>query len=123
MIKQLEITGVHMQVGDDLRKYIAKKIGRLDRYIPKECRDSARLEIKLKESKAKGKKNCICEIILHLPHEKLVVSEGTVNIFAAVDITETKLRHRLKRYKELHSSLRLHQRILTHLKRRPLPEL
>ena len=25
MIKQLEITGVHMQVGDDLRKYIAKK--------------------------------------------------------------------------------------------------
>jgi ribosomal subunit interface protein len=123
MIKQLEIAGVHMQVGDDLRKYVTKKIGRLDRYIPKDCRESVHVEIKLKEGKATGKKECTCELIMHLPHETLTIAETTVNIFAAVDIAETKLRYQLKRYKELHANPRLHQRVLSHFKRRPVPEV
>ena|SRR6478672_6104143 len=123
MIKQLEIAGVHMQVGDDLRKYVTKKIGRLDRYVPKDCRESVHVEIKLKEGKARDKKECTCEVIMHLPHETLTIAESTVNIFAAVDIAETKLYHQLKRYKELHANPRLHQRVLSHFKRRPVPEV
>lgn len=119
MIKQLEITGVHMQVGDDLRKYATKKIGRLDRFIPKSHHESIRVEVKLKEATVKGKKECTCEVIMHLPHEQLTVSESTINTFAAVDIVETKLHHQLKRYKELHVNPRLHRRLLTRLKHRP----
>jgi ribosomal subunit interface protein len=119
MIKQLEIAGVHMQVGEDLRRYAAKKIGRLDRYIPKDCRESVRIEIKLKEGKAKDKKECTCEVIIRLPQETLTVAESTINIFAAVDIVETKLHHQLKRYKELHVNPRLHRRVLARLKHRP----
>lgn len=120
MIKQLEITGVHMQVGEDLQKYVTKKIGRLDRFIPKGSRESVHVEIKLKEATTKGKKECTCEVIMRLPHDQLTVSESTVNTFAAVDIVETKLHHQLKRYKELHANPRLHQRLMTRLKHRPV---
>jgi len=119
MIERLDISGVHMNVGDDLKKYVAKKIGRLDRFIPKVWRGSVRVEVKLKESKAKDKNERTCEVILRLPQETLTVKETTINIYAAVDIAETKLHHQLKRYKELHASPRLHRRLLSKFKHRP----
>lgn len=119
MIKQLDITGVHMDVGEDLRKYVAKKIGRLDRYIPRANRESVYVQVKLKEVKQDGKKECICEVIMQLPQDKITVAEGTINAFAAVDIAETKLHHQLARYKSLKANPRLHRRLLTRLKHRP----
>lgn len=120
MINRLDISGVHMDVGADLRKYATKKIGRLDRFVPRASRESVHADIKLKEGKAKGKNERTCEIILHLPHETLTVKETTINIYAAIDIAETKLRHQLKKYKDLHASPRLHQRLMAKLKHRPV---
>lgn len=119
MIKRLEITGVHMEVGDDLRKYVIRKIGRLDRFIPKGSRESVLADIKLKEGKAKDKNERTCEIILRLPHETLTLKETTINIYAAIDIAEAKLRNQLKKYKDLHASPRLHQKVIARLKHRP----
>lgn len=119
MIKRLEITGVHMEVGDDLRKYVIRKIGRLDRFIPKGSRESVHADIKLKEGKAKDKNERTCEVILHLPHETLTLKESTINIYAAIDIVEAKLHNQLKKYKDLHASPRFKQRLIARLKRRP----
>lgn len=119
MIKRLDISGVHMSVGDDLKKYVFKKIGRLDRFIPKANHESIHVEVKLKEGKAKDKNERTCEVIMRLPQETITIKETTINIYAAVDIAETKLRHQLKRYKDLHTSPKLHQRVLAKLKHRP----
>jgi putative sigma-54 modulation protein len=119
MIQHLEITGVHMQVGEDLQKYVAKKIGRLDRYIPKNARVSVHVQVKLKESKAKNKDERTCEVLVHLPGEEITVSESTINMFAAVDIVELKLKNQLKRYKDMQANPRLHQRLLARFKHRP----
>lgn len=100
MIEKLEIAGVHMELDDDISKYVTKKIGHLDRYIPRHARDSAHAEVKLKESHAKNKRQFTCEIILALPGEQIMVSESTLNMFAAVDIAEETLKNRLKKYKE-----------------------
>lgn len=121
MIQKLDITGVHLEVNDELKKYVQKKLGRLDRFIPKESRESVHLEVKLKEGKAKNKDERTCEAIMHLPGENITLKESTINIYAAVDIVETKLRHALKKYKDLHTSPRLRQRLLTKLKHRPVP--
>jgi putative sigma-54 modulation protein len=121
MIQKLDITGVHLEVDDELKRYVQKKLGRLDRFIPKLSRESVHLEVKLKEGKAKNKDERTCEIILHLPGENIFVKESTINMYAAIDIVETKLHYQLKKYKELHASPRLHQRLLTRLKHRPLP--
>lgn len=123
MIRNLEITGIHMQVGDDLHKYVAKKIGGLDKFVPRAARESVHAQILLKEENKKGAKLCICEVTVQLPHDTINISEGTVNIFAAVDIVEAKLKVALKKYKELHGNPRLRQRVLTHIKRRPVPEV
>lgn len=121
MITRLDISGVHMSVGNDLKKYVVRKIGRLDRFIPRAGRESVHAEVKLKEGKAKNKNERTCEVIMHLPHENIAVKESTINMYAAIDIVETKLHHQLKRYKELHASPRLHQRMMSRLKHRPMP--
>lgn len=119
MINKLEISGVHLKVDDDLRKYVTKKIGKLDHFMPRHARESAHAEVFLKEEKSKGKQRNTCEIVLYLPHDTLTTKESTINIYAAVDIVEAKLRNQLKKYKETHSNLRLHRRILQRLKRNP----
>jgi len=103
MLKKFEISGVHTEVGDNLRKYITKKLGRIDKYLSKQTRESAHLEIRLKEGKTDGKKICTCDATLHLPHDTIKISEGTVNMFAAVDIVQAKLKQQIEKYKESHT--------------------
>lgn len=108
----VEITGIHFDVSDRLQNYIEKKVSGLEKYIAKHGRASARAEVKLKESKAKDKKEYTCEVILILPGENIEAKDSTVNMFAAVDIVEAKLRTQLKKYKDLHGNPKLHRRLI-----------
>jgi putative sigma-54 modulation protein len=119
MIQKLEITGVHMDVDKKLHDYVTKKIGKLDHYMSRHVRESAHAEVFLKEAKIKAKKQLTCEVVLYLPKGTLTTKETTMNIFAAVDIVEAKLKNQLKKYKETHSSLRIHRRVILRLRRRP----
>lgn len=117
MIKKLEINGVHTSPSADLKRYITQKIGKLDRYMPPSTRAAVHAEVFIKEQKADGRKECVCEVVLHLPGDTIRVAEGTVNMFAAVDIVEYTLRNRLKKYKELHASPKLHRRVIARFKK------
>lgn len=103
MIKHIDITAAQKDyvVDETLTKYIAKKIGKLDRHLKRRDRESVRADVKLGESisKKSGKK-CTCEVILHLPGTKLTAAESTINMFAAVDIVEQKLQNQLKKHKD-----------------------
>ena len=127
MINKFEINGVHMHVDDNLRKYVTKKIGRLDKYLPRHHRDSVHAIIELKEAKAKDSNKYTCGVTVHLPHETLNVSENTMNMFAAVDIVETKLKIQIKKYKETHINAKLVRRLTSRLRRsqaaQPLEEI
>lgn len=118
MIQKLEIHGVHAEVDKKLRDYVHKKIGRLDHYMSRHVRESVHAEVFLKESKVKNKKQSTCEVVLHLPQENITTSESTLNMFAAVDIVERKLKNQLKRYKDTHHSAQLHRRLYAKLRRR-----
>ncbi len=118
MIKKLEISGVHLKADPKLQEYATRKIGKLDRFLPRAARESAHAEVLLKEKSIKTRKEYTCEVVLQLPHDTITVSESTMNIFAAIDIVEAKLKNLLKKYKETHSSLHLHRRVLAKLHRR-----
>lgn len=118
MIQKIEISGVHTKVDDKLHEYIMKKIARMDRYLPKRARESAHAEVLIKESKIKERKQHTCEVVLKLPQGTITIKETTLNPFAAVDIVEAKLKNQIKKYKETHSSLKLHRRVLARIKRR-----
>lgn len=119
MIRKLEINGVKMDVGADLQKYVIRKIGKLDKYLPRKSRESVHVEVYLKEKKIKTRKECVCEVIMKLPQETIAVSESTMNMFAAVDIVEAKLKNQIKKYKETHTSLKLHRRVINKFNRTP----
>lgn len=116
MIAKMEINGIHTNVDDDLRKYVTKKIGRMDRFIPRRARESAHAEVKLKEAMIKTKKQCTCEVVLFLPKETLTTKESTINMYAAIDIVETKLKNQLKKYKDKHTSQHSARRLLAKLR-------
>lgn len=117
MIENIQINSVRAEVDDDLRKYVTKKIGHLDRYMPKKARQSARAEVHLKDTKYKGKNQHNCEVIIFLPHGVLTTAETTMNFYAAVDIVEAKLQNQIKKYKEKHNPVRLHKRFVAKLRR------
>ncbi len=117
MIQKLEISGVHTNVDAKLRKYATKKIGHLDKYMSRHTRASVRAEVKLKESKSKDKNRYACEVILRIPQEVIRVEECTVNLYAAIDIVEEKLKIQIKKYKSMHANPKLHRRVISRLKR------
>jgi len=118
MIEKMEIAGVHMSVEPKLKRYVTKKMGAMDKYIPRHARQSAHLEVKLKEHKIKQKREYTCEVILFLPNDTITISETTVNIFAAVDIIETKLKNQIRKYKEMHTRKRIPGRIAAKIRSR-----
>ena len=117
MIK-IDISGVHAELGADIKKYVGKKIGKLDRYMTRSVAKSAHAEVMLKEAMRKTRKECTAEVVLHLPKDTITVKETTINMFAAVDIVEAKLKNQLKKYKETHGNPRQIRHVLGRLRRK-----
>lgn len=104
MINKLEVAGIHTDATKDIQKYVKKKIANLDSYMPRHARKSAHAEVRLKEAKAKDKKQCTAEVVLYVPGEVITAKETTVNMYAAIDIVEEKLKTQLRRYKSQSSA-------------------
>lgn len=118
MITKLEISAQKTELTPELKKYITKKIGRLDRFVPRKARESVHAEVHLKETKRKDQKQFTCSVVLQLPHGTLDASESTINMFAAVDIAETKLKQQLKKYKETHVGGTFQRRVFSRFRNR-----
>lgn len=100
MIDSIDITGVKYEVDDTTKKYVTKKIGRLDRYLPKHARKSAVAEVRLKEVNRDHGNKYEAEVVLNVPGHVLTATDSTVNMLAAVDIVEAKLIAQLRKYKQ-----------------------
>lgn len=100
MITAIDITGIKYDIDEATKKYVNKKIGRLDRYLPRHARKSVRADVKLSQiNKSHGNKY-EAEVILHVPDKTITAKDSTMNIFAALDIVEAKIITQLRRYKE-----------------------
>lgn len=100
MIEAIDITGVKFDLDSTTKKYVTKKIGRLDRYLPKHARKSVTAEVKLREVNRDHGNKYEAEVILHVPDKMLTAKDSTVNVLAAVDIVEAKIVAQLHKYKE-----------------------
>ncbi|HEX5744185.1 MAG TPA: ribosome-associated translation inhibitor RaiA [Candidatus Saccharimonadales bacterium] len=118
MFERYEVQGIHTAIDDRLRAHIDRKLGGLDRYIARQNRDAAHLEVHLKETGKKGNAQSRCEVTLHLPHQNIIIKESAVNLYAAVDIVEAKLKQQLQKYKELHGSGKQRRHMFNRFRRR-----
>lgn len=125
MINKVDVTGIHADLEPDVAKYAKKKIAKLDSYMPRHARKSAHAEVRLKEIKVKEKKQCSVEAVMHVPGETLTAKETTVNMYAAIDIVEEKLKGQLRKYKDQTAEQRNGRgkirRILAKLSRKTAP--
>lgn len=118
MSMHIDITGVRYTPDALTKKYVMKKIGALDRYISRHARKTASAEVKLKEvNRAYGNKY-ECDVILHVPDLTINARDSTVNMLAAVDIVEEKLRTQLKKYHDERTDHRGRHGIVSRFKNR-----
>jgi ribosomal subunit interface protein len=117
MLQKFVISGIHRTIDDNLRKYVTKKIGNLDRYMPRHLRESAHAEVHLKEAKKKNNDHCSCEVTVHMPQQTIVIKESALNMYAAVDIVEVKLKQQLQKYKDKHHNGKMHRHLFARFRR------
>lgn len=101
MITSIQVTGVSYEVDDITRKYALKRVGRLDRYLPRHARKSVSAEIKLEQVDHDHGNKYKVEIILNIPGRVVTASDSTSNMIAAIDIVEAKIQAQLRDYKQL----------------------
>lgn len=100
---RLKIEAIHYQMDGQIEEYIIQKIGKLDHLLPRHVRKIAHADVKLKGGPGRGKKLYSCEVIVHVPKEVITISQAADSMNAAVDMTEAKLKNRLKKYKDKHT--------------------
>ncbi|HET8884100.1 MAG TPA: ribosome-associated translation inhibitor RaiA [Candidatus Saccharimonadales bacterium] len=100
MIESIDITGIKYEVDDTTKKYVLKKVGRLDRYLPRHARKSATADVRLRQINGDHGNKYEAEIVLNIPDKRITSTDSTVNMLAAVDIVEAKIVAQLHKYKE-----------------------
>jgi len=100
MINSIEITGIKYDLDETTRRYVNKKIGRLDRYLPRHARGSVSADIKLKEVNKDHGNKYEAEIVIIVPDKVITAKDTTVNMLAAIDIVEAKIVAQLRKYKQ-----------------------
>lgn len=100
MIK-CDVTGRSFEVDNKMRAYVDSKIGGLEKYLPRQVRETASCNVTL-ENDANGREDnrYVCDAVLTVQGHTMVSREGTVNIYAAIDIVEAKLKAQLLTFKE-----------------------
>ena len=102
MIENLTITGIRYDLTDNTKKYVEKKIGSLDKYLPKHARKSATADVKISQIDNPGGNKYEVEVLLFVPDHTITAKDSTMNALAATDIVEAKLSAQLRKYKDMH---------------------
>jgi len=98
---QLDITCRNFEADEKLRAYVTAKIGEIEKYLPRRVRKITTAKVRF-EDDASGREDnrFVCEVVMTLPGDTLVSKEGTINMYAAVDIVEAKLKSQVRTYKD-----------------------
>lgn len=100
MIEKIEITGNDFKVEEGFRKYAEKRLGKLDRYLPRGSKKDVVVKVIVAEiGKSKADKYEI-SVAMDIPGGKVIAAKDECsNVFAGVDLVEAKLTGQIRRYK------------------------
>ena len=99
MITQIDISGINYEVDENTKKYIDKRIGKLDRFIPRTSRKSATARVVIRQvNKSHGNKYEV-DVTINLPGKNLTAKDESSNVLACIDILEAKIVSQAKKYK------------------------
>lgn len=100
MIEQIEITGNNYKVDDQLKKYATKRLGKLDRYLPKGSKKDVLVKVVVRGIDKANTNKYEVSAAMEIPGGKVIAArDETTNVFAGIDIIEAKLMGQIRRYK------------------------
>lgn len=117
MIKNIKLTGIKVELDEKTKKYVNKKIGGIDRYLPRHARKSVSAEIIVRKSNGDHGNKYETEVIIHTPGHQLVAKDATVNVLASIDIVEAKIITQARKYREKQIDHRGRHNLLGRFKR------
>ncbi len=100
MIEKIEITGNDYRVDEPLKKYVEKRLGKLDKYLPKQAKKDVVCKVVVEEI-GKGKNGKFeLSAAMELTGGKVIAArDECTNVFAGVDLVEAKMLGQIRRYK------------------------
>ena len=101
MIEKIEISGGNgYKVEESFKKYTEKRLGKLDRYLPRGSKKDVVTKVVVTEvGKSRGEKYEIA-VAMDIPGGKVIAAKDECsNVFAGVDLVEAKLASQIRRYK------------------------
>ncbi len=117
MIK-IQLTGRKYDIDAELQKYVSKKLGHLDKYLPRSHKAiGMNVEI-FRDPSGREDNRYKVKAVLEVPGPDIVAETATINPHSAVDIVEQKLRLQIKKYKDKHAPGRVRSKELWQLLRR-----
>lgn len=118
MIKDsIKVTEAAEVVDEVAKKYAIKRVENLFKYLPRHARRSTTGEVKLRQVNHDHGNKYEAEIILNVPNKTITAKDSTVNMLAAIDIVEAKIKSQLKTYKAMVVSHNERQPIISRFKR------
>ena len=115
MIDKIEVSGNNYKIGETLQKYAEKRIGKLDRYLPRNNKKDVIAKIIFTEVNRDHGNKYEVSATLEIPGGKVIVAKDECsNVFAGVDLIEEKLMGQIRRFK-LESTPHLRRKSLKNL--------
>ena len=100
MIDKIDITGNGYKVEDTFRKYVEKRLGKLDRYLPRGSKKDVVCKVVVTEGGKNKREKYDISAAMEIPGGKVLAARDECsNVFAGVDLVEAKLMGQIRRYK------------------------
>ena len=100
MINKIEVTGSNYKIDKNFQKYAEKRIGKLDRYLPRGNKKDVVVKIVVTEvNRDHGNKYEISAAMEITGGKVIAAKDECTNVFAGIDIVEAKLTGQIRRFK------------------------
>ena len=100
MIEKIEVSGNNYKVSENFQKYVTKRIGKLDRYMPRGNKKDVVAKIVVTEINHPHNNKYSISAAMEMTGGKVFAAKDECsNVFAGVDIIEAKLKGQINRYK------------------------
>lgn len=103
----LQLTGRKFEIDDELEGYIQKKLGRLDKYLPRGHNNQGMSVELLRDPSGKEDNRYKVVAVLRVQGPDLVAETATINPHSAIDIVEQKLKIQIRKYKDKNQPRRI----------------
>ena len=100
MIDKIELSGNNYKISDSFHKYATKRIGKLDRYLPRGNKKDVIAKVIITEVDRAHNNKYEISVTMEIPGGKVITAKDECsNVFAGIDIIEAKLKGQIRRFK------------------------